>query len=141
MQVESLDEMSARTRVGRRCFERVVLCDQHCFWNWPPDKSWLDGLQPSSVAHQVTRANTPAAPIITSERRDPDQSERFVEEPHSSPLEYSRASLWRSQAVELHCRLARSWSTACHLHKVHAQGWLEILADTHPLQSVFLGCR
>jgi hypothetical protein len=52
-QVESLDEMSAPTRVGERCFERVVLCDQHCFWNWPPDGSWLEAVQPHSVAQQA----------------------------------------------------------------------------------------
>lgn len=45
--------MSARTRVGERCFERVVLCDQHCFWNWPPEGSWLEAVQPHSVAQQA----------------------------------------------------------------------------------------
>lgn len=53
IQVESMDEVSARIRAGRRCYERILLCELHCFWNWPPDGSWLDGLQPSSVGRQV----------------------------------------------------------------------------------------
>lgn len=53
VQVESLDEVSARTRLGKRCYERILLCELHCFWNWPPDGSWLDGLQPTSVGRQV----------------------------------------------------------------------------------------
>ncbi|CAL8463208.1 g2742 [Coccomyxa elongata] len=53
--VETLDEVSARTRLGKRCYERIVLCELHCFWNWPPDGSWLDGLQPTSVGRQIVR--------------------------------------------------------------------------------------
>lgn len=52
-QVESLEEVSARTRIGNRCFERIVMCNLHCFWNWPPDRPWLDNLQPDSVAQKV----------------------------------------------------------------------------------------
>ena len=54
MQVEALEEVSARTNVGRRCFQRMVLCNLWHFWHWPPGRHWLDGLRPNSVAQQVS---------------------------------------------------------------------------------------
>lgn len=48
-----MEEVSARTRIGSRCFQRIVMCNLHCFWNWPPDRPWLDNLQPNSVAQKV----------------------------------------------------------------------------------------
>ena len=29
-----MDEVSARTNTGRRCFQRIVLCNLWHFWNW-----------------------------------------------------------------------------------------------------------
>ena len=55
VQVQSLDEVSARTNSGRRCFQRMVLCNLWHFWHWPPGRHWLDGLRPNSVAQQVSR--------------------------------------------------------------------------------------
>lgn len=56
LQVVPLEEVSARTKVGRRCFQRVVLCNLWHFWHWPPGRHWLDGLRPNSVAQQVSLA-------------------------------------------------------------------------------------
>ena len=54
LQVESLEEVSARTNTGRRCFQRMVLCNLWQFWHWPPGRHWLDGLRPNSAAQQVS---------------------------------------------------------------------------------------
>ncbi len=53
-QVESVDEVSARTNTGRRCFQRMLLCNLWHFWHWPDGRHWLEGLLPNSVAQQVS---------------------------------------------------------------------------------------
>jgi len=54
VQVESVDEVSARTNTGRRCFQCMVLCNLWHFWHWPDGRHWLDGLLPNAVAQQVS---------------------------------------------------------------------------------------
>ena len=52
-QIQSLEELSDRTNVGRRCFERVLMCKPYSIWFLSPGREWHDGLTYGTLGQEV----------------------------------------------------------------------------------------
>ncbi|EIE21335.1 hypothetical protein COCSUDRAFT_56558 [Coccomyxa subellipsoidea C-169] len=51
--VTPLADVSARTRAGSRCFQRLLFCNLQGLWNQPADGNWSAGLQPTRVGQKI----------------------------------------------------------------------------------------
>ena len=83
VQVETLDEVSARAGLGKRgrrgprCFLKAMLCQPHNWWRPSPTlrrgQAWWTGLQPFTLGQQVgSSACTDSAPHVRARERERD---------------------------------------------------------------------
>ena len=52
-QVESLEDMSERSRAGSRCFERILMCKPYSIWFQSPGREWHAKLKYGTLGQEV----------------------------------------------------------------------------------------
>ena len=62
-QVESLEDMSDRSRAGSRCFERLLMCKPYSIWFQSPGREWHAKLKYGTLGQEVPAA-IPPPPLL-----------------------------------------------------------------------------
>ena len=67
-QVESLEDMSERSRAGSRCFERILMCKPYSIWFQSPGREWHAKLKYGTLGQEVCAAILPSLllPLLLS---------------------------------------------------------------------------
>ena len=65
-QVESLEDMSERSRAGSRCFERILMCKPYSIWFQSPGREWHAKLKYGTLGQEVCAAilSSPLLPLL-----------------------------------------------------------------------------
>lgn len=63
-QVESLEDMSDRSRAGSRCFERILMCRPYSIWFQSPGREWHAKLKYGTLGQEVPAAILPLLPLL-----------------------------------------------------------------------------
>lgn len=64
VQVESLEDMSDRSRAGSRCFERVLMCKPYSIWFQSPGREWHAKLRYGTLGQEVHISSSAPPPFV-----------------------------------------------------------------------------
>lgn len=80
--IRSLEELSDRSNVGKRCYERILLCKPYSIWFLSPGREWHDGLMYGTLGQEIVEFQSSRGGLTDVEKPNDLFRIAFIERKH-----------------------------------------------------------